>query len=165
MVYSLKQEVYSKRNSNVTIIQTQPDAQAAIELMEELSKSLEIITGDSGKRSFNSEDVCVPRSLFVVAYDENGEAIGCGAIRPISEDIAEVKRMFAKTKGIGLGSEILCYLERQAKEFGYNTLRLETRLINKKAVAFYERKGYHRIPNYGKYVDRPEAVCFEKSII
>ncbi|MDD3223662.1 MAG: GNAT family N-acetyltransferase [Clostridium sp.] len=147
------------------IIETQPNEQDAINLMEELSKNLEFITGDSGKNSFNSKDVCVPRSLFVVAYNENGEAIGCGAIRPVTEYVAEVKRMFAKTKSIGVGSEILQYLEKKAQKLGYSALWIETRLINKRAVAFYEKKGYHRISNYGKYVNKPEAVCFEKNIM
>lgn len=147
------------------IIETQPNTQDAISLMEKLSNSLEVITGDSGKNSFNSNDVCVPRSLFVVAYNEDGEAIGCGAIRPINEDVAEVKRMFAKTKAIGVGSEILHYLENHAQKLGYSALWLETRLINKRAVSFYEKKGYHRISNYGKYVNKSEAVCFEKNII
>lgn len=38
------------------IIETQPNIQDAVDLMEELSKSLEIITGDSGKSSFNDHD-------------------------------------------------------------------------------------------------------------
>lgn len=147
------------------IIETQPNTQDAINLMEELSNSLEFITGDSGENSFNSNDVSVPRSLFVVAYNEDGEAIGCGAIRPINEAIAEVKRMFAKTKAIGVGSEIFQHLENEAQKLGYSALWLETRLINKKAVSFYEKRGYHRISNYGKYVNRPEAICFEKNII
>lgn len=147
------------------IIETQPNTQDAINLMEELSNSLKIITGDSGKNSFNSNDVIVPRSLFVVAYNEDGEAIGCGAIRPINEDIAEVKRMYAKTKASGVGSKILQHLENEAQKLGYSALWLETRLINKKAVSFYEKKGYHRISNYGKYVNRPEAICFEKNLI
>lgn len=147
------------------ITETQANTQDAINLMEELSKSLEFITGDSGKNSFNSNDVSVPRSLFVVAYNEEGEAIGCGAIRPINEEVAEVKRMFAKTKEIGVGSEILHYLENGAQKLGYSALWLETRLINERAVRFYEKNGYHRISNYGKYVNKPEAVCFEKNII
>ncbi len=147
------------------IIETHPNAPDALLLMDELSEDLESITGNSGKNSFNLNDVCVPRSLFVVAYNENGEAIGCGAIRPINEDIAEVKRMFARTKAMGVGTEILRYLEIQAQKLGYSVLWLETRLINKRAVSFYEKRGYHRIPNYGKYVNNLEAVCFEKNII
>lgn len=147
------------------IVEMQPDAPDALLLMEELSRKLESITGNSGKSSFNPEDVRVQRSLFVIAYDEEGKAMGCGAIRPISEDTAEVKRMFAKVKGAGVGTEILHYLEIHAKELGYTTLCLETRLINARAVAFYEKEGYYRIPNYGRYINRPEAVCFEKKVV
>jgi N-acetylglutamate synthase and related acetyltransferases len=146
------------------VIPIRPDTPDALLMMEELSKDLESITGSSGRNSFDSNDVLVPRSLFVVAYNEDEEAIGCGALRPIDEDIAEVKRMFSKTKANGVGSEILNYLEIEAGKLGYQTLWLETRLINKRAVSFYENRGYHRINNYGKYVNNPEAVCFEKNI-
>lgn len=147
------------------IIATHPNVPDAILLMNELSQSLESITGSTGRNSFNLKDVYAPRSLFAVAYSEDGKAIGCGAIRPINEDIAEVKRMFAKTKAIGVGTAILNYLEIEAKKMGYSALWLETRLINKLAVTFYESRGYHHISNYGKYVNNPEAVCFEKNII
>lgn len=147
------------------IVETNPNTPDALLLIDELSDKLESITGDSGKSSFNSNDVCVPRSLFVMAYNEAGEAIGCGGIRPINESIAEVKRMFAKTKSMGIGTEILFYLETQARKLGYSVLWLETRFINEQAVSFYENRGYYHIPNYGKYVNNPKAVCFEKKLI
>lgn len=43
----------------------------------------------------------------------------------INKDIAEVKRMFAKIKTMGVGSEILSYLEIQAKKMGYSVIWLE----------------------------------------
>lgn len=147
------------------IIEKAPNTPEAIILMNELSEILESITGDSGKNSFNPNDICGPRALFVIAYNENEEAIGCGAIRPIDEKIAEVKRMYTRTKENGVGTKILCYLEKRAQEMGYSDLCLETRLINERAVSFYESRGYQRIMNYGKYADRPEAVCFKKCIL
>ncbi|MBD7910595.1 GNAT family N-acetyltransferase [Clostridium cibarium] len=146
------------------IVKMNPSEPDAIYLMDELSQNLESITGASGRNSFNSNDVCVPRSVFVVAYDEGGQAIGCGGIRPISESIAEVKRMFAKTKGEGVGSEILFHLEKKAIEMGYVTLWVETRLVNECAVSFYKSRGYKQISNYGKYARNSEAICFEKRI-
>lgn len=146
------------------IKETDPNTPDAILLMSELSDVLEFITGDSGRNSFKPDEVCLPSALFVIAYNQDGEALGCGAIRPITESIAEVKRMYAKTKTKGIGTKILCYLETQAQKMGYSHLRLETRLVNKRAVSFYEKRGYHRIPNYGKYVNNNEAVCFEKHI-
>lgn len=146
------------------IVEKDPNSQDAFEMIEELSETLMKITGNSGKGSFNTQDISDARAVFAVAYSDEGEPIGCGAIRPIDENTAEVKRMYAKSKAKGVGTAILTYLERQAQRLGYSKLCLETRLINKRAVAFYERRGYHRIANYGKYAGRAEAVCFEKEI-
>ncbi len=142
----------------ITIKEEDPNTPNAIQLMDELSDVLESITGNSGRNSFSASDICGERAIFVIAYNENGEAVGCGAIRPIDDNSAEFKRMYAKEKGNGIGTKVLTYLEAKAQELGYTALRLETRLINQRAVAFYENRGYYRILNYGKYVNRPEAV-------
>lgn len=125
---------------------------------------MESISGNSGRDSFDPSDVSGNRAAFLLAYNESEEPVGCGAIRPIDEYTAEVKRMYAKEKGRGIGTKVLSYLEAKAQELGYTTLRLETRLVNQRAVEFYMSRGYRRIPNYGKYVNRPEAICFEKQL-
>ncbi|MFZ6734907.1 GNAT family N-acetyltransferase [Undibacterium sp. Ji42W] len=146
--------------SSFYIATVDPALPEAAVLLDELSASLAAITGDSGRSSFDMQDVRVPGALFVLARNEDGKAVGCGAFRPISEGVAEVKRMYAQAAGVGLA--VLSHLEAAAKEFGYLSLRLETRLINQRAVTFYEKHGYVRIPNFGKYAGRTEAVCFEK---
>jgi len=150
---------------NVIISAENPFASDAISLMDELSECLQGITGDSGKNSFDANDVCNNRGKFVIARNQSGKAIGCGAFRPINETTAEVKRMYAKEKGIGIGNKILSYLEHQAYGMGYKTLRLETRIVNAKAISFYERNGYRKIPNYGKYAGRANSICFEKNLL
>jgi GNAT superfamily N-acetyltransferase len=150
--------------SMISIKAEDPNTPDALALMEELSESLQLITGDSGRNSFDLKDVCVPRSMFIIARNLDGEAIGCGAIRPIDKYTAEVKRMYTRTKGQGVGIQILSYLEKQAKELDYSVIWLETRLVNQRAVSFYESRRYQRIPNYGKYINNTEAVCFEKKL-
>ena len=139
-----------------------PESKDAFRLLQELSRKLALITGNSGEASFNFADVSIPRSLFVIARNKNNEAVGCGAIRPISDEIAEVKRMYAKPETKGVGTAILNHLEIQAFELGYKHLRLETRRVNEYAVNFYLRRGFAPIPNYGKYMDRPETICLGK---
>ncbi len=141
-----------------------PRSADAILLMRELSDCLHAITGDGGQSSFNVEDICVPGSLFAIVRNLQGDGVGCGAFRPMDEKTAELKRMYVRKKSIGAGSKLLSYLEHQAAMIGYEALRLETRLANQKAVAFYERNGYLRIPNYGRYQSRTEAVCYEKRL-
>lgn len=102
--------------------------------------------------------------FFAVARNTHEEAIGCGAVRTMDAQTGEVKRVYAKEKGKGIGGKILRFLEEESRKLGYQTLRLETRRINKRAVQFYLSKGYKEIPNYGHYQNRPEAICFEKSL-
>jgi ribosomal protein S18 acetylase RimI-like enzyme len=138
-----------------------PDASS---LMEELSEALARITGDSGKSSFDPNDVRVDNARFVVARDRQGQALGCGAFRPLQEDIAEVKRMYTRQHAAGVGSAILAFLEEEARKLGYLALQLETRVVNQRAVNFYERRGYQKIPNFGKYIGNQRAVCFAKQL-
>lgn len=138
-----------------------PDCDAARGLIAELDAALAAICGDSGAQSFDANDVRGPRSVFLVARDMSGVAVGCGALRPLEGDVAEVKRMYARP-GSGAGVQLLGELERRALEFAYREVWLETRKVNGRAVAFYERHGYRVIPNYGKYVGREDAVCLGK---
>ncbi|MDK2868423.1 MAG: hypothetical protein PWP38_2738 [Clostridiales bacterium] len=99
-----------------------------------------------------------------LAVTVQNEAVGCGAFRPMNDSTAEIKRMYAKEKGRGIGALILSHLEREAKQMGYSRIWLETRRINENAVQFYKDHGYQRIPNYGKYAGNALAICFEKKL-
>jgi GNAT superfamily N-acetyltransferase len=132
--------------------------------MAELSTALEAITGDSGRASFDPDDVRGPAACFVVARSDSGAALGCGAFRPLEPGVAEIKRMYARHGTSGVGSAVLRYLEGEAQALGYQAVWLETRLVNRRAMDFYEARGYQRIANYGKYIGNPLAVCFEKQL-
>ena len=151
-------------SQSIFITAESPFSADAISLLNELSECLQDITGDSGRSSFDANDVCNEKAAFVIARNQCGRPVGCGAFRPMNETTAEVKRMYAKEKGLGIGSKILSFLEHQAHNMGYKTLRLETRVINRNAVSFYERNGYIKIPNYGKYEMRENSICFEKKL-
>lgn len=134
-------------------------------LLSALSAELEHITGNSGDASFDDSDMDQPRSCFAIARDAGGNLLGCSAIRPYSEQTAEMKRVFSVQSGRGVGRAMIQFLEKQAISFGFERMILETRKINQQAVSFYLANGYKIIPNYGKYAGRIEAVCFEKALI
>lgn len=141
-----------------------PETSDVATLLDELSNELSAITGSSGSSSFDVSDVRGENARFVVARDQHGNALGCGAFRPIGGGIAEIKRMYSRRSVPGVGSAVLRFLETEARELGYVALCLETRVINTPAVNFYERLGYCRIANFGNYRGKPEAVCFEKRV-
>ncbi|MYN25392.1 GNAT family N-acetyltransferase [Duganella levis] len=148
----------------IHLIEEDPTAPESVLLMAELSTALEAITGDSGKASFDPDDVRGPAACFVVARSDSGAALGCGAFRPLEPGVAEIKRMYARHGTSGVGSAVLRYLEGEAQALGYQAVWLETRLVNRRAMDFYEARGYQRIANYGKYIGNPLAVCFEKQL-
>ena len=139
-----------------------PSGADALALVAELSAALTAITGASGQASFDVADVTGPRACFAIARDAHGRALGCGALRPLEVDVAEIKRMFARPGMRGVGAAVLRFLEAEAARCGYVALRLSTRRVNERAVAFYERHGYRRIPGYGRYAGSQVSACFEK---
>lgn len=149
-------------SSAISVAVEDPATADATLLLEELSDQLSLITGSSGKASFDVHDVLGERARFVVARDGDGQPVGCGALRPMDDDVAEVKRMYSRRSAAGIGAAVLAFLEAEARQLGYQALRLETRAVNTRAVDFYQRLGYGRIANFGKYAGRPEALCFEK---
>jgi GNAT superfamily N-acetyltransferase len=139
----------------------EPDAKG---LIDELSDFLERVTGRSGRASFDASDVEGPRAAFVVAYDARGP-VGCGGIRPLGDDVAEVKRVYSRRRGEGVGGRVLVALEARARAFGYGRLVVETGRSNAGAVRFYLAHGYIEREGYGRYRGRPESVCFEKELL
>jgi GNAT superfamily N-acetyltransferase len=145
------------------IVKSNPKDPEAIELLEYLSHELFNRFGSDGKDSFRDWKTGDDQYVFLLLFKDE-EAVACGAIRPISSEIAEIKRMYAKYAQEGLGRQILTALEWQAKEIGYARIWLETRQANSEAIAFYVKNGYRKIENYGKYKGRANAICFEKEI-
>ncbi|MBF7982063.1 MULTISPECIES: GNAT family N-acetyltransferase [Rahnella] len=146
----------------ITVEKSDPFSSESHRLIEMLSEELAAISGDNGKSNFTVGAMSDHKALWALARNSYGKAIGCGAIRPLTQNIAELKRMFTDRSVSGIGGALLTFLETSAKEMGYNELRLETRYINYRAVNFYEKNGYIRIENYGPYIGRTEAVCFAK---
>jgi len=143
----------------------EPDARA---LIAELAAELTRVTGHFTTWSYSPEEAHTPRSVFVIARDPRDDRpLGCGAIRPLpdrAEDVAELKRMYARPGTHGVGHAILSYLEDAARTFGYTDLWLETGVENVRGLRFYERHGYTPIPNFGPYVEHPEATCRGKRL-
>jgi len=107
--------------------------------------------------------------VFLIARDMHGEAIVCGGLRPLDDDVlgqgvAEIKRMYAapQARGTGAAVALLGALERAADELGIGRLVLETGTAQPDAVRFYERERYAPIPLYGHYVGSDLSLCFAK---
>lgn len=95
-----------------------------------------------------------------------GVDIACGAIRPLGDGVAELKRMFVagEHRRRGFSRAMLGALEQTAAARGYRAIRLETGIHQPEAIALYLSAGYHRIPCYEEFIGDPRSRCFEKSL-
>ena len=98
-------------------------------------------------------------SVVLVARDEDGAPLGCGALRGLGDGGAEVKRMFVvpAARGRGVSKAVLGALENAARERGWTTLRLETGPRQPEAIGLYSGAGYLPIEAFGAYVGDPDA--------
>ena len=103
-----------------------------------------------------------PGGGFVILLDGPVTAAG-GGFRPHAPGVCEIKRMWTNPayRRRGLAGQVLDALEEGAHQAGYHRLVLETGPNQPEAAALYERRGYHRIPVYGRY---PQAVAFTSDL-
>src|SRR5215469_15792195 len=84
-----------------------PDAKALLNaFVEEVRQRYDRPPADVGY--FDPARVSVPRSVFLIARVE-GQAVGCGALVPMEDEIVEIKRMFVlpEKRGVGIAKKIL----------------------------------------------------------
>jgi putative acetyltransferase len=135
----------------------------ATELLDELRRELTERYGadlEPGEKA-TAADV----EVFVVARDD-GQALGCGALRSLGEPVVEIKRMYVRpeARGRGIGAAILAELEREAVNRGFRVVRLETGPLQPEAISLYAHAGYREIPCFGAYAAGVASKCFERRL-
>lgn len=149
---------------SLSLKRTNSDDPDFVALVRHLDTELSIRDGD--EHAFYSQFNKISNLKNVVVAYQNGQAVGCGALKPLEENVMEVKRMFVSPnlRGQGIASKVLSELEHWAAELNVHTCRLETGLKQPEAIALYTKNGYQRIPNYGQYGGVGNSVCFEKEL-
>lgn len=126
----------------------------------------ELVIRDGDEHEFFAQYNKIDHINHVVLAYNNGEAVGCGAIKKFDEETIEIKRMFVLPAGRGkkVASTILSELETWARELGFKKCVLETGATFKDALGLYAKAGYEISPNYGQYIGVKSSVCFYKTL-
>jgi ribosomal protein S18 acetylase RimI-like enzyme len=91
-----------------------------------------------------------PNGLLLLALD-NEKIAGCAALRKIGDGICEIKRLFLRPgfRGQGLGRKLAEAIIREAKQIGYQRMRLDTLPPKMNdAIALYRFLGFKEIEPY-----------------
>jgi putative acetyltransferase len=141
---------------------------AATKLIAELNEEIRARHSeplDGFYLSLENDEVELGRGAFALAWVEE-RAVGCGAVRLIDEDTAELKRMFVvpEFRRQGIVGAVLRFLESEAVALGASRVVLETVITPPDAVALYRGAGYEEIPRFGPYVDSEISYCMGRSL-
>jgi len=149
----------------IKTIRTNSGNQDFLDLVKHLDTELAIRDGSEHAfyAQFNKVDLI---KHVVLAYD-NHITVGCGAIKELSSDSMEVKRMYTspESRGRGVASAVLGELEKWSSELSYKKCLLETGKKQPEAIALYLKTGYKVVANYGQYAGVLNSVCFEKELV
>jgi GNAT superfamily N-acetyltransferase len=95
------------------------------------------------------EEMLAPQGVFLLVELDN-TTVACGGIRRLSDDMAEVKRMYVAptARRRGVGRVLLARLEDEARVLGCRLARLDTGRRMVAALTLYKAAGYRQIPDY-----------------
>jgi len=97
-----------------------------------------------------------PKGRLILAIKAD-QAVGCAALRPIDDEVCELKRMYVlpQNRGQGIGKALAQTLIEEARRIGYRFMRLDTGNFLTAAIKLYESLGFKQIEPYN---DVPEEI-------
>ena len=134
-------------------------------MIDELDTLLEPLYPRESRHGYSVEKLLAEGVAFFLIR-VNGVPAGCGAVKLVGSEYAEVKRMYVRPqfRGIGLGKLMLRHLSDYTQARGIELLRLETGIHQPAALGLYERSGFRLIPPFGEYREDPLSRFYEKRL-
>jgi putative acetyltransferase len=129
---------------------------AAVETVRGLFREYQEALGvDLSFQDFETElrtlpgDYAPPRGRLLLALAD-GVPAGCVAMRPLTSDTCEMKRLYVRPehRASGLGRQLAERLIAEARSIGYQRMCLDTLPTMSGAQRLYERLGFKEIPPY-----------------
>lgn len=146
------------------------------ETLNSVAREGKYLSTNSGYSLEHSSAFCrhVKRMGFpqYFAVNEKSEAVGwCDIVRRdgYPNDVGFLGVGVRKDyRGKGVGTKLMLTAMSHAKRLGYNTIRLECRSTNERAIELYQRMGFRRCTLQGKHIivdgEQIPIVLMKKSI-
>lgn len=105
-----------------------------------------------------------PNGTIVFARDQSGFLLGCGFMRMLDANRAELKRLYVRdlARGLGLGRRLIEARIEKAKEMGATTILADTVRGNSSLLALYDRLGFGET---GRYDGNANVPALDKYLV
>ncbi len=143
----------SFQGQNALAVASIPEAMRQVrELFREYADSLGFTLEfqDFDRELANLPGCYAPPGGALFLAHQNGAAVGCVGVRRLESDICEMKRLYVRPngRGLGLGRRLALAAMNQGRAMGYTRMRLDTLASMVSANALYDALGFHEIPAY-----------------
>jgi len=148
-----------------TITSERPDTPDAQALIAELTAETEALYPPENRHGYRVEQL-INEGVAFFLIRQDGTPAGCGGVKLVGTEYAEVKRMYVRPqyRGLGLGKLMLDHLAEYAQSQGVRILRLETGIYQQAAIRLYEQIGFQSIPPFGEYKASALNLFYEKRL-
>jgi putative acetyltransferase len=142
-----------------------------VRVKELISEHLNNMTEHSPPESIHALDVAKLKTNDITFWSiwENGELLGCGALKELDETHGEIKSM--RTASVhrrkGAGKRMLQHILEEASKRGYSRVSLETGAMEAFTPArkLYENFGFHYCAPFAQYTEDPYSMFMTKEIM
>jgi putative acetyltransferase len=137
------------------------------EFLDEHVRQMRSITPLESKHALDLDALREPDVTFWSVMD-GGAVVGCGAIKRLDADHAELKSMRTSTarKRSGIASRLLGHIVAEAERMGFTRLSLETGSDDffLPARRLYEKFGFEYCEPFADYRPDPNSVFMTRSL-
>lgn len=138
--------------TEIIAVESPSDLAEIRKLFEEYAESLGF---DLSFQDFDTEleklpgDYAKPSGRLLLAVTD-GHAAGCVALRSLSEDVCEMKRLYVRSqfRGREIGRQLAEAIINEARKAGYRAMRLDTIASMDAARSLYRSFGFVEIEAY-----------------
>jgi putative acetyltransferase len=137
------------------------------ELLQEHLRNMALHSPPESVHALDIEALRKPEITFWTVW-ENGELLGCGALKELDARHAEIKSMRTSALHLrkGVASNLLNHMLEEAKRRGYNRLSLETGSMEafEPARTLYANFGFTYCEPFADYVEDPYSVFMTREL-
>ena len=137
------------------------------ELLQEHLQSVALHSPPESVHALDIEALRKPEITFWTVW-ESGELLGCGALKELNSQHAEIKSMRTSSRHLrrGVAKNLLNHILEEAKRRGYSRLSLETGSMEafEPARKLYANFGFTYCEPFADYVEDPYSVFMTRAL-